>query len=152
MRKSTVWTLRKVSTRISLGMPYRRNRIYTFRLLWIFCFSNNYSIYPPLDGMCRPGQSARTAQDDLVDTLRRCVSPQLHFAAFEKMCRHVPTVPKRSYAPDKCHLNRRNRYLLLLLLLLLLFRNTYFAGYYYILILSNITVWYLIRRHWKYNK
>ena len=49
--------------------------------------------------MCRPDQSARTVQADLVDTLRRCVSPQLHFGAFlEKMCRHVPTVPKGSKA------------------------------------------------------
>ena len=79
MRKSTLWTLRKVSTRISLSMPHRRTRIYTFRLLWVFCFRNHYSIYSPLDVMCRPVQSARTAQADLVDTLRRCVSPQLHF-------------------------------------------------------------------------
>ena len=47
--------------------------------------------------MCRPDQSARTAQADLVDILRRCLSPQLHF---EKMCRHVPTLPKGSYAPE----------------------------------------------------
>ena len=60
------------------------------------CFRNHSSIYPPLDGMCRPDQSARTAQADLVDILRRCVSPQLHFGAFlEKMC----TVPKGSYVP-----------------------------------------------------
>ena len=50
--------------------------------------------------MCRPDQSAPTAQVDLVDTLRRCVSPQLHFESFiEKMCRHVHSVPKGSYAP-----------------------------------------------------
>ena len=51
--------------------------------------------------MCRPDQSALIAQADLVDTLRRCLSPQLHFGAFwEKMCRHVPTVLKGSYAPE----------------------------------------------------
>ena len=50
--------------------------------------------------MSWPDQSARTAQADLVDTLRRCVSPQLHFgASLEKKCRHVPTVPKGRYAP-----------------------------------------------------
>ena len=32
---------------------------------------------PPLDGMRRPDQYTRTAQADLVDTLRRFVSPQL---------------------------------------------------------------------------
>ena len=40
-RKPTVWSLRKVSTRISLTMPGRRTRIDTFRLLWIFCFRNH---------------------------------------------------------------------------------------------------------------
>ena len=45
MRKSTLWNLRKVSTRISLSMPHRPTRIYTFRLLWIFCFRNHYSIH-----------------------------------------------------------------------------------------------------------
>ena len=54
MRKSTLWTMRKVSTRISLSMPHRPTRIDTFRLLWIFCFRNNYSIHlSPLDGMCQ---------------------------------------------------------------------------------------------------
>ena len=72
-RKPTLWTLRKVSTRIRLDMPRRLNRTDTFRLLWIFCFRNHYSIYPSLDGMCRPDQSARTAQSDLVDTLRRYI-------------------------------------------------------------------------------
>ena len=55
-RKPTLWTLRKVSTRISTSMPRRLTRIDTFRLLWIFCFRNHYSI--PLstwNGMCRPG-------------------------------------------------------------------------------------------------
>ena len=55
-RKPTLWTLRKVSTRISLSMPRRLTWTDTFRLLWIFCFRNHYSI--PLsswDGMCRPG-------------------------------------------------------------------------------------------------
>ena len=36
--------------------------------------------------MCRPDQSARTAQADLADTLRRCVSLQLHFRAFLEKC------------------------------------------------------------------
>ena len=54
--KPILWILRKVSTRIRLSMPHRLNRIDTFRLLWIFCFRNYYSI--PLsawDEMCRPG-------------------------------------------------------------------------------------------------
>ena len=47
VRKPTLWTLRKVSTWI---------RIDTFRLLWIFCFRNNYSIpLSPWDRMCHPG-------------------------------------------------------------------------------------------------
>ena len=55
-RDKTLWTLRKVSTRISLSIPHRLTRIDTFCLLWIFRFRNHYSI--PLsswDGMCRPG-------------------------------------------------------------------------------------------------
>ena len=55
-KTTTLWTLRKVSTRISISMPRELIRIYTFRLLWIFCFMNHYFI--PLssrDGMRRPG-------------------------------------------------------------------------------------------------
>ena len=37
-------------------MPRRFTRIDTFRLLWIFCFRNQYSIsLSPWDGMCRQG-------------------------------------------------------------------------------------------------
>ena len=54
--KPTSWTLRKVSTKISLSMPRRLTRVDTFRLLWIFCFRNHYSIsLSPWDGMYRPG-------------------------------------------------------------------------------------------------
>ena len=64
-RKPLVWTLRKVSTRISLSMPQRLNRTDTFRLLWIFCFRNHYSLpLSPLGG----NVSARIS---LVDTLCR---------------------------------------------------------------------------------
>ena len=53
--KPTLWTLRKVSNRISLSTPRRLNRIDNFRLLWNFCFRNHYSISLSLwDGMCRP--------------------------------------------------------------------------------------------------
>ena len=54
-RKLTLWTLRKVLTRISLSIHCRLIRTDTFRLLLIFGFMNHYSI--PLshwDGMCRP--------------------------------------------------------------------------------------------------
>ena len=59
-RKPTLWTLRKVSTRISLSKPLskppRLTRTDTFHLLWIFCFRHHYSIpVSPWDGMCRPG-------------------------------------------------------------------------------------------------
>ena len=55
-RKPTLWTQRNVSTRISLSMPRRLTRIDTFRLLWIFCFRNHYSITSiPRDGMCWSG-------------------------------------------------------------------------------------------------
>ena len=55
-RKPTVWPLRNVSTQISLSMTCRLTRTKTFRLLWIFCFRNHYSIpLPPWDGMCRLG-------------------------------------------------------------------------------------------------
>ena len=56
-RKPTLWTQRKVSTRISLSMPHTLTRVDTFRLLWVFCFKNHYSIPAsiPGDGMCRPG-------------------------------------------------------------------------------------------------
>ena len=43
-KKPTLWTPRKVSIRISLSMPRRITRKYTFHLLWIFCFVNHYSI------------------------------------------------------------------------------------------------------------
>ena len=43
-RKPTLWTLRKVSIRISLSMPRRLTRTDIFRLLWIFCFRNHYYI------------------------------------------------------------------------------------------------------------
>ena len=55
-RKPTVWIMRKVSTRNSLSLPRRLTRADTFRLLWIFCFRNHYSILlSPWDGMRRPG-------------------------------------------------------------------------------------------------
>ena len=55
-RKPTLWTLRKVSTRISIITPRMLTRLDTFRLLWIFCFWNYYSTHlPPWDGMCRSG-------------------------------------------------------------------------------------------------
>ena len=55
-RKPTLWTLRKSLTRISLSMPHRLTRIDTFRLKWIFCFRNHYSIpLSPWYGMCWPG-------------------------------------------------------------------------------------------------
>ena len=44
-RKPTLWNLREVSIRISLSMPRRLTRTDTFRLLWIFCCRNNYSIH-----------------------------------------------------------------------------------------------------------
>ena len=54
--KPTLWTLCKVSTRISLSMPCKLTRIYNFRLLWIFCFRNHYAIpISTWDGMYRPG-------------------------------------------------------------------------------------------------
>ena len=43
-RKPTLWTLRKVSTRISLSMPRRLTHTYIFRLIWIFFFRTRYSI------------------------------------------------------------------------------------------------------------
>ena len=43
-RKPKLWTLRKVSTRISLSMPRRLTRTDTFRLLLSFCFMKHYSI------------------------------------------------------------------------------------------------------------
>ena len=55
-RNPTVWTLRNVSTRISLSIPYRLIRTGTFRLLWIFCIRNHYSIHlSPWDGMSGSG-------------------------------------------------------------------------------------------------
>ena len=48
-RKPTLWTLRKVSTRISISTPHKLTRTDMFRLLWIFRLRNHYSIYlyPP---------------------------------------------------------------------------------------------------------
>ena len=65
-RKPTLWTLRKVLTRISLIMPRRLNRIDSFRLLWIFCFRNHYSIplSTPETERVSPDQSVRIAQAD----------------------------------------------------------------------------------------
>ena len=40
-RKPTLWTLRKLSTRISLSMPRRLSRTDTFRLLSFFYFKNH---------------------------------------------------------------------------------------------------------------
>ena len=54
--KPALWTLRKVSTLISLSMPRRLIRTDSFRLMWIFCYRNHYSIpLSPWDGMSRPG-------------------------------------------------------------------------------------------------
>ena len=68
-RPSRKPTVRKVSTRIRLSMPRRLTWTDTFRLLWIFCFMNHYSI--PL----RRNVSARISLRGLhrliwVDTLR----------------------------------------------------------------------------------
>ena len=101
MRKSTLWTLCKVSTRISLSMPHRPTRIYTFRLLWIFCFRNHYSIYPflrwnvPAGLVCADsaGWSGRYITQMYIDAAA-------FWGILEKLCRHMPTVPKGSYAPD----------------------------------------------------
>ena len=62
--------LRKVSIRISLSMPRRLTLTDTFRLMWIFCFRNHYSIYlfPPETeciGLDKP------AQADLVRYIRQ---------------------------------------------------------------------------------
>ena len=72
-KKQTFWPLRKESTRISLSMPRRLTRADNFRLLWIFCFRNNYSI--PLSPL-RRNVSARISLRGLrrliwVDTLCR---------------------------------------------------------------------------------
>ena len=65
-RKPTLWTLRKVSTRISLSLPRRLIPVDTFRLLWIFCFRNHCIIPISPETECvGPDQSARTAQADL---------------------------------------------------------------------------------------
>ena len=51
----TLLTLHKLSTQITLSMPRRLTQIDTFRLLWIFCFRNYYSIpLSPWDRMCQP--------------------------------------------------------------------------------------------------
>ena len=67
VRKPTLWTLRKVSTRISISMPLTLTRTDLFRLLRIFCFRNLYSIPP------RQNVSARISMRMLIwfDTLRR---------------------------------------------------------------------------------
>ena len=44
VRIPTLWTLRKVSTRITLSIPRRLTRTETVHLLWIFCFRNHYSV------------------------------------------------------------------------------------------------------------
>ena len=47
-RKQTLWTLRKVSTRISKSMPPRLIRVDIFRLQWIICSGKiDLYIYPP---------------------------------------------------------------------------------------------------------
>ena len=52
-RKSTLWTLRKVSTRTNLRMSRRLTRTDNVRLRWIFCIRDNYSIpVSPWDGDC----------------------------------------------------------------------------------------------------
>ena len=54
--KPTLWTLRKISTQISLSIPRRLTRVYTSHYLWIFWFRNHYFIPLSLwDGMCRSG-------------------------------------------------------------------------------------------------
>ena len=84
--KSTLWTLRKASTRIILSMPHRRTRIYTFHLLWIFCFRNHYSIYPTLDGMCRPDQSADSAGWSGRYITQMCIAAAAFWGIFRKNC------------------------------------------------------------------
>ena len=71
-RTPTLWSLRKVLTRINLSMPNRLIWTNTFHLLWIFCFRNQYSI--PLSPLIR-NESARISLRGLrrlilVDTLR----------------------------------------------------------------------------------
>ena len=71
-RKPTLRTLRKVSTRINLSVSRRLIRADIFRLLWIFCFRNHYSI--PISPL-RRNVSARISLRGLrrliwVDTLR----------------------------------------------------------------------------------
>ena len=54
--KRTLWTLRKVSIRISPFMPRRLTWTDSLRLLWIFCFMTRYIIsLSPWDGMCQSG-------------------------------------------------------------------------------------------------
>ena len=67
VRKPTIWTLRKVSTQISLSMPRRLTRTDTFRLLWTFCFRNHYSIRNMSDRISLRGVRRLI----WVDTLRR---------------------------------------------------------------------------------
>ena len=63
-REKTLWTLRKVSTRISLSTPRRLTRKETFCLQWIFCFRNHYPIlYPPETECVGPDQSVQTDLD-----------------------------------------------------------------------------------------
>ena len=48
MRKPTFWTLRKVSTRVSLSIPCRLTRTDTVRLQWIFVSGIiTLYLYPP---------------------------------------------------------------------------------------------------------
>ena len=69
-RKPTLWTLYKVSTRISLSMLRRLTRTDTFRLLWIFCFRNHYSVPLRWNVMARISLH-RLHRQIWVDTLRR---------------------------------------------------------------------------------
>ena len=54
MRKPTVLTQRKASTRISLSMPRRLTRTDKFRLLWTFCLRNHYSVPPETEWQFSP--------------------------------------------------------------------------------------------------
>ena len=72
-RKTTLWTLRKVSTRISLIMPSRLPRIDTVRLLRIFCFRNhNFTPIPHGTEYVGTDLSAQTAQAGLGRYITQC--------------------------------------------------------------------------------
>ena len=72
-KKKTLWTLRKVSTRISLSMPCMLTRIDTFRLLWIFVSGIiTLYLYPPETVHVSARISLRGLRRPIwVDTLRR---------------------------------------------------------------------------------